>query len=104
MPHTEIKIIDDEGRTVPRGVPGELCTRGYCVMRGYWDDPEKTAEEIDAAGWIRTGDIARMDAAGSLAIKVPCASLRAHTTSFCCPRDKVSAARWPPIVTRTSAL
>ncbi len=68
MPHTEIKVIDEDGRIVPRGESGELCTRGYCVMRGYWDDPEKTAEEIDAAGWIRTGDLAEMDEAGYLAI------------------------------------
>ena len=68
MPHTEIKIIDDDGRIVPVGVSGELCTRGYCVMRGYWDDPERTAAEIDQAGWIRTGDLAVMDEAGYLAI------------------------------------
>ena len=68
MPHTEIKIVDDAGSVVPRGESGELCTRGYCVMRGYWDDPERTAEEIDAAGWIKTGDLAEMDEAGYIAI------------------------------------
>jgi len=68
LPHTEIKIVDEEGNTVPRGVPGELCTRGYCVMRGYWGDAGRTAEEIDAAHWIRSGDIAQMDEAGYLAI------------------------------------
>jgi fatty-acyl-CoA synthase len=68
MPHTEIKIVDDAGSVVPRGESGELCTRGYCVMRGYWDDPERTAEEIDAAGWIQTGDLAEMDEAGYIAI------------------------------------
>jgi len=68
LPHTEIKILDEEGNTVPRGVPGELCTRGYCVMRGYWGDAARTAEEIDAAHWIRSGDIAQMDEAGYLAI------------------------------------
>ncbi len=68
MPHTEIKVVDEQGRIVPRGESGELCTRGYCVMRGYWGDPERTAEEIDAAHWIRTGDIAEIDAAGYVSI------------------------------------
>jgi fatty-acyl-CoA synthase len=68
IPHTEIKVIDDEGRIVAPGVPGELCTRGYCVMRGYWGDPEKTAEDIDDAHWIRSGDIATMDERGYLRI------------------------------------
>jgi fatty-acyl-CoA synthase len=60
-PHVEIKIIDPEaGETVERGQPGEFCTRGYSVMLGYWDDPEKTAEAIDADGWMHTGDLAEM--------------------------------------------
>ncbi len=64
LPHTEVKIVDEEGRVVPRGTPGELLTRGYCVMPGYWRDPEKTAENIDAAGWIHSGDIATLDDEG----------------------------------------
>jgi fatty-acyl-CoA synthase len=64
QPHLEVKIIDSEGNTVPRGVPGELCTRGYSVMIGYWDDPERTAEAIDAAGWMHTGDLATIDDEG----------------------------------------
>lgn len=61
MPHVEIKIIDPEmGTTVPRGEPGELCTRGYSVMLGYWDDPKQTAEVIDAGRWMHTGDLAVM--------------------------------------------
>ena len=63
-PHVEIKIIDGEGRIVPRGQPGELCTRGYSVMLGYWNDPERTAEAIDRNGWMHTGDLATMDADG----------------------------------------
>ncbi|MGQ0577152.1 MAG: AMP-binding protein [Pseudonocardia sp.] len=64
-PHVEIKIIDPEtGLTVPRGVPGEFCTRGYSVMLGYWNEPEKTAEAIDAARWMHTGDLAIMDEEG----------------------------------------
>jgi fatty-acyl-CoA synthase len=63
-PHVEVKIVDGEGRIVPRGTPGELCTRGYSVMRGYWDDPERTAEAIDAARWMHTGDLATIDAEG----------------------------------------
>ncbi len=66
--HTEIKIIDSEGQIVAPDVPGELCTRGYCVMRGYWGDPEKTAEDIDEAHWIRSGDIATMDERGYIRI------------------------------------
>lgn len=63
-PHLEVKVVDLEGRIVPRGEPGELCTRGYSVMRGYWDEPEKTAEVLDEAGWMRTGDLANLDAQG----------------------------------------
>jgi fatty-acyl-CoA synthase len=68
LPNTEIKVIDEHGGVVPPGVPGELCTRGYCVMRGYWGDPRKTAEDIDAAHWIKSGDIATMDEHGYLRI------------------------------------
>jgi fatty-acyl-CoA synthase len=63
-PHVEIKIIDTEGRVVPRGTPGEFCTRGYSVMLGYWDDAERTAQAIDPTGWMHTGDLATMDAEG----------------------------------------
>ncbi len=63
-PHVEVKIVDGEGRVVPRGTPGELCTRGYSVMRGYWDDAARTAEVIDAAGWMHTGDLATIDTEG----------------------------------------
>ena len=69
LPHTEIKVIHPEtGQTVPRGEKGELCTRGYCVMLGYWNDPEKTAAAIDAARWMHTGDLAIMDDEGYLNI------------------------------------
>ncbi|MFE3500879.1 AMP-binding protein [Kitasatospora sp. NPDC059160] len=68
-PHLEVKVVDPAtGRTVPRGEPGELCTRGYSVMLGYWDEPERTAEAVDAARWMHTGDLAVMDADGYLAI------------------------------------
>ncbi|MBE8523229.1 AMP-binding protein [Amycolatopsis sp. H6(2020)] len=61
-PHLEVKVVDPEtGLTVPRGEPGELCTRGYSVMLGYWEQPDKTAEAIDAARWMHTGDLAVMD-------------------------------------------
>ncbi|GAA1554837.1 AMP-binding protein [Actinomadura kijaniata] len=64
-PHLEVKIVDPEtGVTVPRGTPGEFCTRGYSVMLGYWEQPDKTAEVIDAARWMHTGDLAVMDADG----------------------------------------
>lgn len=64
LPHTEVKIIDSEGRVVPIGEMGELCTRGYCVMLGYWNDEERTRESIDAARWMHTGDLAVMDEEG----------------------------------------
>jgi fatty-acyl-CoA synthase len=63
-PHVEVKIVDEHGRTVARGERGELLTRGYSVMLGYWDDKEKTREAIDAAGWMHTGDLATLDAEG----------------------------------------
>ncbi|SUE42726.1 AMP-binding protein [Roseomonas gilardii] len=63
-PHLEVKIIDTEGRIVPRGQAGELCTRGYSVMLGYWDEAARTAEAIDAARWMHTGDLATLDAEG----------------------------------------
>ena len=68
-PHLEVKIVDPEsGLTVPHGEPGELCTRGYSVMLGYWEQPDKTAEAIDAARWMHTGDLAVMDADGYVSI------------------------------------
>jgi len=65
LPYVEVKIIDPEtGKTVPMGEPGELCARGYLVMRGYYNKPEETAEIIDEAGWLHTGDLAEMDENG----------------------------------------
>jgi fatty-acyl-CoA synthase len=64
LPHIEIKIVDGDNRIVPCGEPGELKTRGYCVMPKYWGDPERTAKAIDEARWIASGDIAVMDAEG----------------------------------------
>jgi fatty-acyl-CoA synthase len=64
-PHVEIKIVDpSNGEVVPRGLSGELCTRGYSVMSGYWNDPERTSEAIDGDGWMHTGDLATMDDEG----------------------------------------
>jgi fatty-acyl-CoA synthase len=69
LPHVEIKIIDPEsGRTLPRGEPGEFCARGYVVMQGYWNDPERTAESIDVQRWMHTGDLATMDEHGYVRI------------------------------------
>ncbi|MBZ5579070.1 MAG: AMP-binding protein [Acidobacteriia bacterium] len=63
-PHLEVKIVDAAGKVVPRGTPGELLTRGYSVMLGYWNDPEQTSHVLDAAGWMHTGDLATVDEEG----------------------------------------
>ncbi len=69
MPHTEIKIVEpDSDRVVARGEPGEFCARGYLVMRGYWNDPERTGEAIDAGRWMHTGDLATMDEDGYIRV------------------------------------
>lgn len=68
QPHLETKLVDADGMTVVRGETGELCTRGYSVMLGYWGDPEATRQAIDAAGWMHTGDLAVMDEAGYVRI------------------------------------
>jgi fatty-acyl-CoA synthase len=69
LPHMEVQIVDPTtGLTVPRGTPGEACTRGHSVMLGYWDAPAQTAEAIDRAGWMHTGDLATMDDDGFIAI------------------------------------
>ena len=64
QPHLEVKLVDAQGRTVPVGKSGELCTRGYSVMLGYWEDEEDTRASIDAAGWMHSGDLATIDADG----------------------------------------
>jgi fatty-acyl-CoA synthase len=64
LPHLEVKIVDEQGRVVPIGQQGELCTRGYSVMLGYWEDPGATSEAIDAAGWMHSGDLATLDRDG----------------------------------------
>ena len=67
-PHAEAKIVGPDGQTLPRGVQGEYCSRGYAVMLGYWDDPQKTAEAIDGDGWMHSGDLATMDEKGYVRI------------------------------------
>ena len=64
QPHLEVKIVDENGNIVPRGQRGELCTRGYSVMLGYWDDDDKTRAVLDSEGWMHTGDLATIDAEG----------------------------------------
>jgi len=63
-PHVEVKIVNAAGHIVPRGQTGEICTRGYSVMRGYWNDPDRTAESLDGNGWMHTGDLGVLDEAG----------------------------------------
>jgi len=67
-PHVEVKIVDAAGDVVPLGASGELCTRGYSVMRGYWEDQERTVEAIDASGWMHSGDLATIDGQGYCSI------------------------------------
>ena len=67
-PHAQARIVGPDGQTLPRGEQGEYCARGYAVMLGYWDDPEKTAEAIDPDGWMHSGDLATMDANGYVRI------------------------------------
>jgi fatty-acyl-CoA synthase len=64
MPHLEVKIVDEADRVTPIGVAGQVCTRGYSVMSGYWGDPERTGEVLDADGWMHTGDLGVLDEAG----------------------------------------
>ena len=64
QPHIQVKIIDKNGKVVARGTKGELCTRGYSVMKGYWDDSEKTNEVLTETGWMKTGDLAIIDDSG----------------------------------------
>ncbi len=68
LPHVEVKIVDAGGKVVRVGESGELCTRGYGVMRGYWDDPERSADAIDASGWMHSGDLATIDEQGYCSI------------------------------------
>ena len=75
QPHVEVKIVDEQGRTVPRGETGEVLTRGYSVMRGYWNDAERTAKAIDADGWMHTGDLATIDDEGYCKIVGRCKDL-----------------------------
>ena len=65
-PHLEVKIVDEQGKIVPIGTTGDICTRGYAVMKGYWEDPEKTAETVDAEGWLHSGDLGVMEGEGLL--------------------------------------
>jgi len=67
-PHLEVKIIDEEGSIVPVGEKGDICTRGYAVMKGYWNDPQRTAETVDADGWLHSGDLGIMDDEGYVSV------------------------------------
>jgi fatty-acyl-CoA synthase len=67
-PHLEVKIVDEDGETVPIGETGDICARGYAVMKGYWEDPGKTAETVDAEGWLHSGDLGVMDEDGYVAV------------------------------------
>ncbi|MGI2260167.1 AMP-binding protein [Shewanella sp. GXUN23E] len=68
LPHTDVKIVDEFGELLPVGHPGEVCSRGYCIMQGYWNDPDKTRATIDIEGWLHSGDLGVMDAEGYVQI------------------------------------
>jgi long-chain acyl-CoA synthetase len=68
LPSTDVRLIDEQGEPAAHGQPGELCVRGPQVMKGYWNRPDETAKVLDAEGWLRTGDIARIDEQGFLYI------------------------------------
>jgi fatty-acyl-CoA synthase len=87
LPHVEGKIIDTNGRIVPVGATGELLARGYCVMLGYWNDPEKTAEAIDNAGWMHTGDLATIDEEGYCVIVGRCKDMLIRAGENIYPRE-----------------
>jgi fatty-acyl-CoA synthase len=86
-PHVEAKIVDADGRIVPVGVQGELLIRGYCVMLGYWKDPERTAEAIDDAGWMHTGDLATIDEDGYCKIVGRCKDMVIRAGENIYPRE-----------------
>ena len=86
-PHVEAKVVDAEGRIVPVGVEGELLIRGYCVMPGYWQDPERTADAIDSAGWMHTGDLATIDEEGFCKIVGRCKDLVIRAGENIYPRE-----------------
>ena len=102
-PHVEIKLVDAEGRIVPPATSGEFCTRGYSVMRSYWGDEERTAEAIDRAGWMHTGDLATIDEDGycnivgrikDMVIAAARTSIRARSRSFCSAIPRSRRSRW----------
>jgi len=68
IPHIEVKLVDEDGEIVPIGQPGDICARGYAVMEGYWDDPERTAETVDSDGWLHSGDLGVMDEEGYVTV------------------------------------
>lgn len=105
-PHLEIKVVDPAtGETVPRGVVGEFCTRGYSVMAGYWNDPQKTAEVIDADGWMHTGDLAEMDPSGYVRIAGRIKDLVVRGGENISPRrSRNSSTRIPILSTVTSSV
>ena len=86
-PHVEAKIVDANGRIVPVGEQGELLIRGYCVMLGYWNDPERTAEAIDEAGWMHTGDLATIDEDGYCKIVGRCKDMVIRAGENIYPRE-----------------
>jgi len=67
-PHLEVKIVGEDGQVVPVGEKGDICARGYAVMKGYWEDPERTADTVDAEGWLHSGDLGVMDEEGYVAV------------------------------------
>jgi fatty-acyl-CoA synthase len=101
MPNVEAKVIDPTtGQAVPCGTAGEVCTRGYVVMRGYWDDPAATADAVDSGGWMHTGDLGVLDDEGYLNIVGRMRDMVIRGGENIYPGDRGSAVQHPPSVAR----
>ncbi len=97
-PNIEVKIVDRDDRIVPVGRLGELCVRGYSVMRGYWEDPRRTREAFDASGWMRTGDLATLDAEGYCRVVGRVSDRVARGNQLVCPEEVEALVRRHPKV------
>jgi fatty-acyl-CoA synthase len=97
-PNLEVKIVDRDGHIVPIGRKGELCVRGYSVMRGYWEDPKRTRDAFDETGWMHTGDLATLDAEGYCRIIGRVKDMVVRDNELVCPAEVEALIRRHPKV------